>query len=56
MLSRLIEQKLTVRWKDLLFLDWGKEWFCVLDDFSPAFGTSSDEESETLPGNRVYFT
>jgi hypothetical protein len=24
--------------------------------FSPAFGTSSDEKSEALPGNRVYLT
>ena len=56
MLSRLIEQKLTVQWKDLLFFDRGNEWFCVLGDFSPVFGTSSDEGSEALPDNRVYFT
>ncbi|CAH0192008.1 hypothetical protein SRABI27_04505 [Pedobacter sp. Bi27] len=45
MLSRLIEQKLTVQWKDLLFLDRGNEWFSVLGDFSPA--SASDETCET---------
>lgn len=47
MLYGLIGQKLTVQWKDLLFLDRGNEWFCVLGIFSPAPASAADETCET---------
>ena len=42
--------------KKIILLLMGNERFRAFGNFSPAFGTSSDEESEALPGNRVYFT